>query len=224
MSRRERELDVRQYAPRRRLQTIFEVFDQLAAGEVLRLSDSHDPKLLLFRLERARPRTFDWAVLQAGPAVHRIAIRRRAGHGPRDVMEYLNWEHHRLDALVQATLTSAGRGQLPEARTRFAEFACGITRHMEMEERLLLPRLHRLGPAPRELGRVLAEHGDVRRLTGAISRALGAELAFFLDALRELEEMLLLHDMREERLLYPLIERAARGGERDALVLRMQAV
>ncbi|WLR52188.1 DUF2249 domain-containing protein [Bacillus tianshenii] len=63
--------------PRRRPQTIFQMFDSLQSGQVLELINDHEPRPLhcMFMIEREGQ--FDWTYLEEGPSIWRVAIRKR---------------------------------------------------------------------------------------------------------------------------------------------------
>lgn len=60
--------------PRNRHPKIFEVFDGLASGELMELSNDHDPRPLHYQLMIEREGTFTWEYLEQGPSMWRVAI------------------------------------------------------------------------------------------------------------------------------------------------------
>jgi len=72
-----RELDVRPIAPRDKHPSIFNMFDALAAGEAMILTNDHDPKPLRYQLLAEHPDTFEWTYLAQGPDVWRVRIDRK---------------------------------------------------------------------------------------------------------------------------------------------------
>lgn len=220
------ELDVRSVPPPRRHAEIFALFDRLAANEAFILVNDHYPRPLLGQLQAMRPGCFEWNVLQAGPALFRVEIRRRAQEGPREVTEYLEADHARLDELIDEVGKLAQVGSFEEASARFAELICGLVRHIDVEEQLLFPELEeRTGMTNRGPTFVMRqEHVEIRRLMKEVTTALEApdgELAA--RSLAALIEILGAHNIKEERMLYPMADRAL-GNEqaRDELVRRMQ--
>ncbi len=55
---------------------VLSVFDGLAAGESLVVVNDHMPNGLRLHLEELRPGAFRWTVLDSGPDVFRVEIRR----------------------------------------------------------------------------------------------------------------------------------------------------
>ncbi|MGE3618823.1 MAG: DUF2249 domain-containing protein [Acidimicrobiia bacterium] len=73
-----RTLDVRPMPPRGRHEAIFEELDGLAAGEVLRLLNDHDPSPLRHQLDATRPGQFAWEYVERGPEEWAVEITSRA--------------------------------------------------------------------------------------------------------------------------------------------------
>lgn len=221
-----RELDVRTLPPMRRHPEIFGLFDTLKPDEAFVLVNDHDPKPLLYQFQAEHPGRFEWSVLEAGPARFRIEIRRRAAGGARGVAEYLEGDHKRLDAIVPEVQRLAGAGSFPAASERFAEFVCGLDWHISAEERVLFPTFEEMtgmsGGGPTFVMR--GEHVEIRRLMGEVAGALKAGNTAAAGLLRSLTETLATHNMKEERMLYPMVDRAAGNDRaRDDLVKRLQA-
>ncbi|MCC6848660.1 MAG: DUF2249 domain-containing protein [Deltaproteobacteria bacterium] len=222
-----RELDIRTLPPPRRHPEIFGFFDALKPDEAFVLVNDHYPKPLLHQFEVERPGRFEWSVLEAGPTRFRIEIRRRAAEGARNVTGYLQEDHERLDAIVPEVQALVRAGSLPEAGARFAEFTCGLGRHIEVEEQVLFPTFEELtgmsGGGPTFVMR--DEHVEIRRLMDATTGALRAgDAAKAEESLQRLTETLATHNMKEERMLYPMTDQALRDDQaRDDLVKRLRA-
>ncbi len=222
-----RELDVRHVPPPQRHSEIFSTFNALKPGEAFILVNDHDPKPLLYQFQAEHPGAFEWSLLEAGPERFRIEIRRRTGGKSRNVTEYLEQDHRRLDAIVPEVVQLADSGSLAEAATRFAEFACGLNRHIDAEENVLFPAFEKItGMAAGPTTVMRAEHVEIRRWMGIGAAALDArDAAAAKRAFSGLTEVLSVHNMKEEQILYPMTDQAAGGErERDDLVRRMQAL
>lgn len=72
-------LDLRAIPPHQRHPLIFRHFDALATGQSLQLVNDHDPQPLRRQFEDRADGTFEWTVVDAGPAVWRIRVTRIAG-------------------------------------------------------------------------------------------------------------------------------------------------
>ncbi len=60
-------LDVREMPPWERHPTIFQMFEELAVGETLKLVNDHEPKPLYYQLMAERPGQVEWESQQLGP-------------------------------------------------------------------------------------------------------------------------------------------------------------
>ena len=222
----EAEFDVRAIPPSKRHQEIFRTFDSLEPEQSFVLVNDHDPKPLLYQFQAERPARFEWSRLEAGPARFRIEIRRRADDGPRSVSEFLQGDHARLERILLEAKRRVGEGDLAPARVVFAEFACGLDWHINVEEQVLFPAFEAAtgmqGAGPTEVMR--AEHVRIRRAMSDATAALAAgDGAGFGDAVRALELVLGVHNVKEEQVLYPMTDQAAGSErERDELVRRLQ--
>lgn len=67
-------IDVRDMIPRERHPLIFATFDELEAGEVMRLVNDHDPKPLYYQLMAERSGEAGWEYLENGPEVWQVRI------------------------------------------------------------------------------------------------------------------------------------------------------
>lgn len=222
------ELDVRAVPPPQRHPEIFGRFDALGTGEAFVLVNDHDPKPLLYQFQAERAGGFEWNVLEAGPERYRVEIRRRAAEGSRAVTEYLEADHRRLDAMIPEVGASLAAGSLAQAAARYAEFACGLDRHIDAEERILFPAFEQ-GTGMSAGGPTFVmrgEHVDIRRLLEAATRAIQTgDTAGVTQAIQELVETLGAHNMKEEHMLYPMTDRALADDQaRDDMVKRLQAV
>ncbi|MEQ6375471.1 DUF2249 domain-containing protein [Bacillaceae bacterium S4-13-58] len=63
--------------PRFRHPRIFEVFDGLATGEVMELTNDHDPRPLHYQFMIEREDQFEWQYLEEGPMQWRVAISKK---------------------------------------------------------------------------------------------------------------------------------------------------
>ena len=67
-------LDVRNIEPRHRHPLIFGVFDALPQGEVMLLSNDHDPKPLYYQFRAESAGQFSWDYLEQGPDQWQVLI------------------------------------------------------------------------------------------------------------------------------------------------------
>ncbi len=227
MSTAAKELDVRTLAPAQRHAEIFKSFDALKPGESFVLVNDHYPKPLLYQFQAERAATFEWNVLEAGPAQYRVDIQRRGETSPRTVTECLQADHGRLEVILTAAQARVAANDFTAAKAAFGEFQCGLNRHIDFEEQVLFPVFeqatgHSHG-GPTEVMR--QEHVLIRQAMGDAAAALGpASAQRFAAAVATMTGVLAEHNAKEEQILYPMTDRAAGGArEQDDLVKRLQA-
>jgi iron-sulfur cluster repair protein YtfE (RIC family) len=144
--------------------------------------------------------------------------------GMETFSELLGADHRRLDRIVGDLGAMIEDGELERAEATFADFDEGLRRHIRVEEELLFPlfdrRTRMVGPS-----RVMTEeHRAMERLLDELGQALGGSER--LSAARAFGELLLAigqHNLKEERVLYPLTDRALPDDERRELVRRASA-
>ena len=216
-------LDATKLPPAARHPRIFEAFDALAPGDAFVLANDHYPLPLVYQFQAERPDQFDWSVLARGP-IFRVAIaKRRDPKVRRGVDEYLSWDHDRLDALLDETIDLFEASSFHEARDRWAEFACGLERHIVIEETIVFPVFDALSPAGGPTRVMRIEHEQVRRAIAAMNAALEQAATDAFDvAVEALVSVLGEHNAKEEGVLYPAIDRMLDDEARSTLVRRMQ--
>jgi uncharacterized protein (DUF2249 family) len=68
------ELDVRPIPPRDKHQRIFALLAALEPGDLLRITNDHDPVPLRYQLEAERPGAFGWTYRDSGPELWVVDI------------------------------------------------------------------------------------------------------------------------------------------------------
>jgi uncharacterized protein (DUF2249 family) len=222
------ELDVRPLPPGARHERIFAAFDALAPGGAFVLVSDHYPKPLLYTFQAERPGAFDWNVLECGPERFRVEIVRREHPDRREVTETLMTDHARLDAILDEAGDLVAGGRFDEAAPLYAEFTCGLGRHIAMEEKILFPAFEaahggsRGGPT--EVMRL--EHVAIRAaMEDAAAGIRDRDAGRFGSAVMELRAVIGPHNMKEEHILYPMTDgQAGDARGRDDLVRRLQGL
>jgi iron-sulfur cluster repair protein YtfE (RIC family) len=140
----------------------------------------------------------------------------------------LGLDHRRLDAILAATKRSLRAGDIARGLAQFREFRDGLERHIAAEEDVLFPSFESLvggaGGGPTHVMR--QEHDEIRRRMGEIVSALERggheELT---TPLAGLTARIYAHNGKEERILYPAMDRAARdAGALEGLLRRLGAL
>lgn len=128
------------------------------------------------------------------------------------ISDFMVSDHRRCDDALARAAQAGATGDWSAARAAFEAFHAAITRHIAAEEEVLFPAFERatgrssLG-GPTEIMRV--EHEQLRELFDWMTRVLASREA---DLHRELHEalfaLLLQHNVKEERMMYPMLDRA----------------
>lgn len=139
----------------------------------------------------------------------------------------LTRDHRRLDEALAALKRCAAAGDSAGALIRLAELRHGLERHIGIEEEWLFPSFVRASEATAAapVAVMCAEHRQMEELLTTLAHLLpGNDADARLRALAGLTAHLLAHDGKEERILYPMIERAASGSaELRGLAPRIEA-
>jgi uncharacterized protein (DUF2249 family)/hemerythrin-like domain-containing protein len=219
------ELELRDLSQPTRMAEIRESIDALEPGDALVLVGAEVPRALLSELQSEAAGRFEWSFLEAGPERTRIELRCREDEGPRSVTGYLQADHARLDAIAEETQGFIGTGSFAEARASFGEFVCGLSWHIDAEERVLFPAFEAAANTPQGPTTVMrGEHVEIRAHMQRVTAALGAENAASAeDAFQSLIGLLGTHNMKEERMLYPMTDRALGSAKaQEELVQRIE--
>ena len=141
------------------------------------------------------------------------------------VLEVLAWDHDRLDALDKAAFEALGRGDLVAARALFAHFARGLDRHIRFEEEFLFPAIEERAGLPPHAGPTAvmrAEHVEIRACLASIAASLAADGAGAAQVHARMLDVLGGHNLKEERILYPMADRALGPADAETLVSELQ--
>jgi len=202
--------------------------DALAPGQLLTLRLSRESaRALLATLTAKRRGLFEWSPEADGDAVRIDVVKRDAAAGSkRGVFEALSWDHDRLDAFEQGAFAARAAGDLETALSLFERFRVGLFRHIGFEEDLLFPAIESAAGFPPHAGPTAvmrAEHVEIRAAVQLLRDAIGDPSADA-DSLRgRLHAALGPHNDKEERILYPMADRALSGAGSDEMVAAIQA-
>ena len=123
----------------------------------------------------------------------------------------LESDHRRLDAILAECRSLAAAGSFPVASERFATFGRGLCRHIDAEEDILFPALEERAPHAAGPMRVMrAEHAELLEIIAAVAAALVGSDPAWRSRLQQLEDVLVAHNAKEERVLYPMANEVSR--------------
>lgn len=128
-------------------------------------------------------------------------------------------QHRHCDELFARFEERAGEGDFAGARRAFDAFILPFERHLQLEEETLFPALEaKLGGPLGPTAVMRMEHGQMREILTSMLGALDAKSVE--DCLGHSETLLMVmqqHNLKEERMLYPMMDRAL-GAEAASLL------
>ena len=143
----------------------------------------------------------------------------------RPITEFMQQDHDRLDGLFKKFQEAKTR-DFAKAKQCFAEFKRGLQRHIIWEEEFLFPRFEsRTGISeggPTTVMRL--EHRRLKELLEGIHDRVAAGKTDTGEHEHELLDVLLVHNTKEESVLYPAIDRCLAEGEAAKVIETMQAL
>lgn len=140
------------------------------------------------------------------------------------VTEYLSWDHDRLDATLATGLAAAAGGDWEQANACVQAFRLGLLRHIDIEEKMLFPAFEeRTGMrhgGPTQVMRM--EHEGIQEcVAGIVSSAERHDADELMRWHANLLGVLVEHNMKEEQILYPGIDRVLDDADRAQMVTDM---
>jgi len=138
------------------------------------------------------------------------------------ICAYLKLDHQRCDDLFYRVETGVAQRNWEEAMRHFREYEAMMRRHIRMEENILLPAfLQTLTDSSGPISMLRMEHVQIQalieRMRDAIRRANPIDYVLHAETLTLLMQG---HTMKEEDMLYPLLDRAM-GSNRSGIISAM---
>jgi len=141
------------------------------------------------------------------------------------IMEFMGQDHDRLDGLLR-NFQAAKTRDVALAKESFSEFKRGLQRHIVWEEEFLFPRFEeRTGVGnggPTSVMRL--EHRRIKELLDGMHDRVASGKTDTDEYERELKDVLLVHNTKEESVLYPGIDGCLSEAEAAGLIKAMQAL
>ena len=194
---------------------------ELKTRDEVELTRHEDTEHLLRRMVRESPLRYDFAPLFSGPDEWRLHIRVRDESEPRSVMQYLGWDHDRLDDLLSRGLELARTDRWEDAAPLLQDFRSGLFRHIDIENEILFKAFEEVtgigSGGPTTVMR--HEHVDIKEYVDGILQAAADRNPDELERQHaNLLGVLVEHNMKEENILYPATDRALDPASRTRLV------
>jgi regulator of cell morphogenesis and NO signaling len=141
------------------------------------------------------------------------------------ITAFFEQDHDRLDELFK-TFQQLKRSDFAKAKEAFKEFKVGLQRHIVWEEEILFPLWEKeTGITEGGATSVMrAEHRQIGLHLEAIQRKMAEQNSDSDQEEQALLNLLGSHNMKEERVLYPGIDRVTSAGERETVFQNMKNI
>lgn len=141
------------------------------------------------------------------------------------ISEYMNRHHRHCDDILARAGKSAAAGDWAGLERDFGTFLREIERHIDAEEILLFPAFEeKTGMTGGPAAVMRAEHREMREVFAQMRAASeGKDGKLYLSVSGNLLSLLEQHNMKEERMLYPMID-ASLGDDARALLVEVEGV
>lgn len=144
------------------------------------------------------------------------------------INDYMMKDHQEIDAIFMRSRDAAATSDWIGLQRNGESFLGRIGRHIEMEEELLFPTFDETtgmsSGGPTETMR--SEHAQMQPMFAQMCAAIDAKnAAQYLQVSQTLNELLQQHNMKEEQMMYPMLDRALGGAAAKMVVeLRKRAL
>jgi len=143
----------------------------------------------------------------------------------KTICEFYEQDHDRLDELFK-TFQKMKRSDFAKAKEAFKAFKFGLQRHIVWEEDLLFPLWEKeTGMSEGGATSVMrAEHRQIGQHLEAIHRKVADQSPGSDQEEQALLNLLGSHNMKEERVLYPSLDRVTNAKERETVFHNMETI
>ncbi|HTO46613.1 MAG TPA: hemerythrin domain-containing protein [Burkholderiales bacterium] len=135
------------------------------------------------------------------------------------VAETMSRDHAACDERFTAAEAAVAEGDLARAGSALAAFTAALERHLGVEESELFPAFEqRTGMTDGPTAMMRLEHAEMRELVRQLGAALdAADAAEFLGLTDTLNVLMQQHNLKEEQVLYALLDEAL-GSDAEPLL------
>ncbi len=139
--------------------------------------------------------------------------------------DYMQEDHVQIDAIADRALAAAGAGNGDSMAREGAQFLARLQVHIDMEEKLLFPAFEERtgmtsgGPSVQ----MREEHVQMQPALEQMKAAIAAQdTAGYQRAAHALTEILMPHNMKEEQMMYPMLDDTVTGADATALLAEVR--
>ena len=140
------------------------------------------------------------------------------------ISTYMMRDHKACDEHFAQAEDAVAAGDWARVTSSFAAFVDALGRHFELEEQILFPAFEdRTGMRAGPTQMMRTEHDDMRTMLADLQRAaLVGEVEQYSGLAETLLLMLQQHNLKEEQILYPMMDQAL-AAEQQVLLARLEA-
>ncbi|PHR84158.1 MAG: hemerythrin HHE cation-binding protein [Colwellia sp.] len=139
------------------------------------------------------------------------------------IPEFMTTKHRECDELFTEAEAAVAKVDWSLALTKWQSFAVELSKHFSQEEDILFPKFEQatgMTSGPTQVMRM--EHQQIRALVQDLDNALAAQNKDeYLGLSETLMVMMQQHNMKEEMMLYPMMEKNVADGEQ--IIAQFQA-
>jgi iron-sulfur cluster repair protein YtfE (RIC family)/uncharacterized protein (DUF2249 family) len=207
----------------------FYALKEMQPGQSVVLLTADDPALLMRSLDLQLGHKLAWSIAGDGPP-WRTVVRHCHDAPPADVLDLLQREHRRLDALLAQAMRLLNESETGRAAEVLRQFTRALTRHLYVEDDVLTPVLGAGGATGEAASTMQREHAEIAAQLQLIEdslRAVDAGAGETGSYCAILSGTLAKHEHREEQNLFPRWRAAlARrsGDEASTLLERVKSL
>jgi len=142
------------------------------------------------------------------------------------ISSYMQQDHVLIDGIAERAVAAAKSGDWAVLERDGLDFLRRLRRHIEMEEQVLFPAFEeRTGMSAAGPSVVMRmEHEQMQPILEQMEQAVAArDGAAYQHASKALLDILVPHNMKEEEMMYPMIDRAA-DADAKALLEQVKAM
>ncbi|WP_448210959.1 hemerythrin domain-containing protein [Colwellia sp. MEBiC06753] len=138
------------------------------------------------------------------------------------INQFFSTDHKRLDYLFAAFKSWLLLDKAQSSKF-FTVFKNDLIKHIDQEENILFPLIEKLAPMSKGPTNVMcSEHMVIKRLLNDIEHRLNDTTPQDLPEILELETLLSSHNMKEENILYPMIDQNINQQQLAEIFLHMK--
>lgn len=142
----------------------------------------------------------------------------------QSIVEHLSSEHESCDRLFARLAAAIDSGDTVQAQAAYNAFRHAMQRHFAVEDAILFPAFEAGSDALGVTHIMRMEHEQMHELVDQLQAALDSgNPQSSAASLGLLSALIQQHNLKEEQMLYPLLERALQG-KTDELVKRIKAL